>query len=155
MKKTGQPQLMNDPKTKLIPETVKERNMKSKIIFLIWGMSLLLAGGVFLAGDNLGGEAQGAAFLFLCALVFTGFVLWKQKNWWAIIPAGVFASLGFVVVLVSLIPREVIIPACPIPLAGVFTPGCCSWGLQPHSGCSGCCARANPPAGRCTRRLAC
>jgi hypothetical protein len=106
MKATGRPQLMNNPKTKLKPETDKERNMKSKIIFLIWGMLFLLAGGVFLVGNNSGEEVQGAAFLFLCAVGFTGFVLWKQKNWWAIILAGVFASLGLVVVLVSLVPRE-------------------------------------------------
>jgi len=121
MKTTGQPQLMNNPKTKLKPETDKERNMKSKIFFILWGMSLLLAGGVFLAGDNLGEEAQGAAFLFLCALIFTGFVLWSQKNWWAILPAGVFASLGLVVVLVSLIPREDY-PRLPNTLSwGVYT----------------------------------
>ena len=95
--------------------------MKSKIIFLIWGMSLLLAGGVFLAGDNLGEEAQGAAFLFLCAMIFTGFVLWSQKNWWAIFPAGVFASLALTVVLDSLIPHEDY-PGLPNTLSwGVYT----------------------------------
>jgi hypothetical protein len=102
-------------------QTDKERNMKSKIIFLIWGMLFLLASGVFLAGNNLGEEVQGAGFLFMVALGFTGFVLWKQKNWWAIIPAGVFASLGLVVVLVHLIPREDY-PRLPNTLSwGVYT----------------------------------
>jgi len=95
--------------------------MKSKIIFLIWGMLFLLAGGAFLAGDYFSEEVQGAGFLFLCALGFTGLVLWKQKNWWAIIPAGVFASLGLVVVLVGLVPREDY-PSLPNTLSwGVYT----------------------------------
>jgi peptidoglycan/LPS O-acetylase OafA/YrhL len=48
----------------------------------------------------------GAAFLFLSALVFTGVFVWSPKSWWAIIPAGVFASLGLCAVLESVIPHR-------------------------------------------------
>jgi hypothetical protein len=87
-------------------QTGMKRKMNRKIIAMIWGIAILLAGGVMLAGyyldDN---KVQGPAFLFLCALGFTGIVIWSRKNWWAIIPAGVFASLGLSAVLESLIPH--------------------------------------------------
>jgi uncharacterized membrane protein HdeD (DUF308 family) len=121
MNTARKPQSTNNNQTQMNSQTNKERNMKSKIIFLMWGMLFLLAGVVFLAGDYFSEEFQGAGFLFLCALGFTGVALWKQKNWWAIIPAGVFASLGLVVGLVNLIPREDY-PRLPNTLSwGVYT----------------------------------
>ena len=44
-------------------------------------------------------------FLF-AALTFIFFAIRSKKNWWAIIPAGFFASIGLVVVLDTLIPHE-------------------------------------------------
>jgi hypothetical protein len=65
--------------------------------------------------------SKARAFCLCAPWGFTGLVLWKLKNWWAIIPAGVFASLGSVVVLVNLIPREDY-PRLPNTLSwGVYT----------------------------------
>ena len=81
--------------------------MKSKTITIIWRVLFLLAGGLFLAGlffkhDEVG----GSAFLFLIALGFIGVAIRSKKGWWAIIPGGLFASLGLVSVLETLIPHE-------------------------------------------------
>ena len=44
--------------------------------------------------------------MFLLAATFLAFAILSKKNWWAIIPAGIFASIGLVVVLDTLIPHE-------------------------------------------------
>ena len=95
--------------------------MKSKLITFFLGMVFLLAGGGLLAGYNLGSELLGLAFMFLCALCFIIVATWSKKNWWAIIPAGIFASLGLVAVLEILIPHEEY-PSLPNTLSwGVYT----------------------------------
>jgi hypothetical protein len=107
MQTTREPQPTNQKETKMDTQTDVERKTKRKSIVMIWGTAILLAGGVVLAGNYLdNSEVQGPAFLFLCALGFSGVVLWSPKSWWAIIPAGVFASLGLSAVLESLIPHE-------------------------------------------------
>ena len=80
--------------------------MKSKNITVLWSVLLLLAGGLFLAGFYLGDAVVGSAFLFLIALIFFGVAIRWKKGWWAIIPGGIFASLGLVSVLEFLIPHE-------------------------------------------------
>jgi hypothetical protein len=96
--------------------------MKSKNSTVLWSVLLLLAGGLFLAGLYLkDGDVLGPAFLFLCALFFFGVAIRSKKGWWAIIPGGIFASLGLVSVLEPLIPHE----DYPVPQHtltwGVFT----------------------------------
>ena len=51
-------------------------------------------------------EAIGLGFMLLLAATFLVFAILSKKNWWAIIPAGFFASVGLVVVLDTLIPHE-------------------------------------------------
>ncbi len=51
-------------------------------------------------------EAIGLGFMLLLAATFLIFAILSKKNWWAIIPAGTFASIGLVVVLDTLIPHE-------------------------------------------------
>ena len=51
-------------------------------------------------------EAIGLVFMFLFAATFISFAILSKKNWWAIIPAGLFASIGLVVALDTLLPHE-------------------------------------------------
>jgi len=82
----------------------KERMGKSIIIFL--GMVFLLAGGGMLAGQFFGVTMTGPVFMFLFALGFLGMVFWSKKNWWAIIPGGIFSSGGLAAALDILIPHS-------------------------------------------------
>jgi hypothetical protein len=49
---------------------------------------------------------SGAGVMFLLALPFFIGYFWSKKNWWAIIPAGSFTSLGLVVLLQYLMPAK-------------------------------------------------
>jgi len=147
MKTTGQPQLMNT-EDQINLKLIKERNMKARFSLYCGGCRYSWQGGVFLSGDNLGEERKGRHFYF-CAPDFHRLRPLVAEELVGNHPGRRLCSLGLVVVLVSLIPREDY-PRLPTRLAGAFTPGCCSWGLPLRSGCSGCCARANPPAGRYT-----
>lgn len=51
-------------------------------------------------------EVTGLVFMFLLAAPFLVFSILSKKNWWAIIPAGIFASIGLVVMLDTLVPHE-------------------------------------------------
>ena len=48
--------------------------------------------------------ATGASEMFLIALPFFVAYFWSKKNWWALIPAGGFASIGLMLSLSALIP---------------------------------------------------
>jgi hypothetical protein len=48
---------------------------------------------------------DGIGMMFLFALPFFVLYFWSKKNWWAFIPAGVFASIGVVVALENLVPH--------------------------------------------------
>jgi hypothetical protein len=69
-------------------------------------------------------EVTGLVFMFLFAATFLFFAILSKKNWWAIIPAGLFASIGLVVVLDALVPHEAY-PALP----GTLTWGYYTWVL--------------------------
>jgi hypothetical protein len=58
---------------------------------------------ILIADSNL---EEGSSIMFLFALPFFVLYFWSKKNWWAFIPAGVFASIGVVVVLETLVPHE-------------------------------------------------
>jgi hypothetical protein len=64
-------------------------------------------------------EATGLFFMFLLAATFIAFAILSKKNWWAIIPAGFFASLGVVVALDIVVPHE----------AYPSLPGTVTWGF--------------------------
>jgi len=51
-------------------------------------------------------EVTGPVFMFLLAATFLVFAILSKKNWWAIIPGGIFASIGLVAALDILVPHE-------------------------------------------------
>jgi len=51
-------------------------------------------------------EVTGPVFMFLLAATFLVFAILSKKNWWAIIPGGIFASTGLVAALDILVPHE-------------------------------------------------
>lgn len=51
-------------------------------------------------------EVTGLVLMFLLAATFLVFAILSKKNWWAIMPAGIFASIGLVVMLDTLVPHE-------------------------------------------------
>ena len=69
-------------------------------------------------------EATGLIFMFLLAATFIAFAILSKKNWWAIIPGGIFASIGLVAALDILVPHE----AHP-SLLGTLTWGFYTWVL--------------------------
>src|SRR5512136_1185077 len=81
-------------------------NRKTRIITIFLGMFFILAGGGVLAGSRFGDEVVAAAIMFLLALCFSVITAWSRKNQWAIIPAGLFATIGLVVTLGILIPQS-------------------------------------------------
>lgn len=80
-------------------------NRKTRIITIFLGMFFLLAGGGGLAGIRFGDEVIAPAIMLLFALFFSVIVASSRKNQWAIIPAGLFASLGLVLTLEMLKPE--------------------------------------------------
>src|SRR5512136_2950150 len=81
-------------------------NQKTRSIAIFLGLFLILAGGAGLAGIRFGDEVVAPAIMFLFALCFSAIAAWSRKNQWAIIPAGLFASIGLVVTLESLIQQS-------------------------------------------------
>ena len=74
-------------------------NRKTRIIAIFLGMFIILAGGVLLAVNNYGDEVVAPAIMFLFALLFSVIAVWSRKNQWAVIPTGLFASLGLVLTM--------------------------------------------------------
>jgi len=86
--------------------THSDKNRKTKIITISLGMFFILAGGVLLAAYSLSDEVIGPTVLFLFALCFSVIAAWSRKNRWAIIPAGLFATIGLGVALDILVPES-------------------------------------------------
>jgi hypothetical protein len=87
-------------------KTQSNKERIGKIMMIILGLVFLLAGGGLLAGISFGKDLTGPVFMFLFALGFFGLVLWSKKNWWAIIPGGIFSSGGLAAALDILIPHS-------------------------------------------------
>jgi len=85
-------------------KTQNDKKHQKRIMTIFWGMLILLAGGGLLAGIRFGEEVIAPEIMFLLALCAIVFAIWSGKNWWAIIPGGIFASIGLVVLLEFLIP---------------------------------------------------
>src|SRR5512136_1703752 len=81
-------------------------NQKTRSIAIFLGLFFLLAGAAGLAGVRFGDEVVAPAIMFLFALGFGAIAAWSRKNQWAILPAGIFASIGLVVTLESLIQQS-------------------------------------------------
>ncbi len=80
--------------------------MSGNIKTIIWGALVLLTGGLFLAEPSLGHQVDGMAFMFLLALIFVGIASRVKWNWMAIIPAGIFATIGVCVLVENVIPHQ-------------------------------------------------
>jgi hypothetical protein len=86
--------------------TQSDRNQKSKVIAIFLVMFFILAGGGLLAATRFGDEVIAPALMFLFALCFSVIAAWSKKNQWAIIPAGLFASIGLGIALDILIQES-------------------------------------------------
>jgi hypothetical protein len=92
MNTTVKPQATN--KKEIEMSTKSDKNQKSGVIAIFLVMFFILAGGELLAATRFGDEVIGPALMFLLALCFSVIAAWSRKNQWAIIPAGIFASIG-------------------------------------------------------------
>ncbi len=69
-------------------------------------------------------EVTGLTFMLLLAATFLFFAFLSKKHWWAIIPAGTFASIGLVIALENLVPHQ------EYPqIQGMLTWGFYTWAL--------------------------
>jgi hypothetical protein len=64
------------------------------------GIMLVLSAIPLLTLGNIPEDLMGAVIMFLFALPFLVVYLWTRANWWALIPCGVFLSIGVMVLLV-------------------------------------------------------
>jgi hypothetical protein len=85
--------------------TQSEKERKRKTMTISLGVVFLLIGGGLLAGKSFGRDVEGPVIMFLYALCFFAIAGWSKKNWWAIIPGGLFASIGLVAALENFIPH--------------------------------------------------
>jgi hypothetical protein len=79
---------------------------KSRWAIIPAALSAAIGLGVALDILILESAVTGPVFMLLLAATFLFIAILSKKNWWAIIPAGLFASIGLVVVLDTLIPHE-------------------------------------------------
>jgi len=98
------PQSANKKEIKM--NTQSDKNQKPKIITIFLVMFFILAGGGLLAATRFGDEVIGPAMMFFFALCFSAIAAWSRKNQWAIIPAGLFTTIGLVVTQGILIPQS-------------------------------------------------
>jgi len=89
--------------TNLKPQSA---NRATWLIAIFLGLLIILAGGALLAAPRYGDEVIAPAMMFLFALCFSFIAAWSRKNQWAIIPAGIFTSIGLVVTLEILYPER-------------------------------------------------
>ncbi len=104
MNKTIKPQSANKKEIKM--NTQNDKNQKPRFITIFLVMLFILAVGGLLAATRFGDEVIGPAIMFLFALCFSVIAAWSKKNQWAIIPAGILASIGLVVTQGILIPQS-------------------------------------------------
>jgi len=120
MKTTIEPQSANKKEIKM--NTQSDKNQRPKIITIFLVMFFILAGGGLLAATRFGDEVIGPAVMFLFALCFSVIAAWSKKNQWAIIPAGIFATIGLGIALDILIPEsEATGPVFMFLFAATFT----------------------------------
>jgi hypothetical protein len=86
--------------------TQSGKNRKTNIITIFLGMFLILVGGGLLVANSFGSDVMGPTIMFLFALCFIVVAVWSKKNLWAIIPGGIFATIGLVAGLEILIPQS-------------------------------------------------
>ena len=104
MNTTIKPQSASKKEIKM--NTQSDKNQKTKIITIFLVMFFILAGGGLLAATRYGDEVVAPALMFFFALFFSAVAAWSRKNQWAILPAGLFATIGLVVTQGILIPQS-------------------------------------------------
>ena len=102
MNTTIKPQPANKKEIKM--NTQSDKNQKPKIMTVFLVMFFILAGGGLLAAIRFGDEVVAPAMMFFFALCFSAIAAWSRKNQWAVIPAGLFTTIGLVVTQGILIP---------------------------------------------------
>ena len=95
MNTTIQTQSVNQKEIKM--NTQNNKNQKSKLITIFLVLVFILTGGGLLAATRVGDEVVAPALMFFFALCFSAIAAWSRKNQWAIIPAGLFGTIGLVV----------------------------------------------------------
>jgi hypothetical protein len=101
MDTTFKPQSPNNKESKM--NTQSDKNRKTKIMTIFLGMLFILAGGGLLAGNRFGSDVVGPTIMFEFALCFSVIAAWSRKNQWAMLPAGLFTTIGLVTTLEILI----------------------------------------------------
>jgi len=104
MNTTIKPQPANKKEIKMNTQSYKNPKPKIMTVFLV--MFFILAGGGLLAAIRFGDEVVAPAMMFFFALCFSAIAAWSRKNQWAILPAGLFATIGLVVTQGILIPQS-------------------------------------------------
>jgi hypothetical protein len=104
MNTTIKPQSADKKEIKM--NTQSDKNQKPRIITIFLVMFFILAGGGLLAATRFGDEVIGPVIMFLFALCFSVIAAWSKKNQWAIIPAGIFATIGLGIALDILIQES-------------------------------------------------
>lgn len=104
MNTTTKPQSANKKEIKMKPQS--DKNQKTRIITIFLGLFIVLVGGGLLAATRFGDEMIAPVLMFLFALCFIFLAIWSKKNVWAIIPSGIFATIGLVTVPEILIPTS-------------------------------------------------
>jgi hypothetical protein len=104
-----------------------DKNRKTKSIIIFLGMFFILAGVGLLAGNRFGNDVVGPTIMFEFALCFSVIAAWSRKNQWAMLPAGLFTTIGLVTTLEILIPQsevtgntfhlDVLYPKMEIPIS--------------------------------------
>jgi hypothetical protein len=102
MNTTIKPQPANNKEIKMNTQSYKNPKPKIMTVFLV--IFFILTGGSLLAATRFGDEVVAPAMMFFFALCFSAIAAWSRKNKWAVIPAGLFATIGLVVTQGILIP---------------------------------------------------
>ena len=76
--------------------------MKKTIIITLSVVALAIIGLIPLLEGTMSGDMLGMAVMFLFAIQFFVVYFWSKTHWWALIPAGVFISLGLTVLLLNI-----------------------------------------------------
>jgi hypothetical protein len=98
----------------------KKESIFKSIGFFI-GITVILIGAGILAGQMFLEDLTGPTIMFIFALAFFNLYFWYRKNWWAILPGGLFLSGGTAAALDILLPTSLISgPAFLFLLATAF-----------------------------------
>lgn len=84
--------------------TQSNKQRLGRFLMVILGVIFLVAGGGLLVGYFTRENMAGPIILFVLALVSSSPLIWSRKNWWALIPTGLFLGGGTAATLDILSP---------------------------------------------------